>query len=265
MKHRTRKVEAIENMADGVRAERRICKDIKKMNASLLRDIGDVKSSAVKLLRNLQRERKAREELEGACYGLAREIEARRADTLALREQQQRVRLEVEKERRMRQMAEVWREERAQMKLAEANFILEGKYAAVDGLIAELKAFLTSSESSPNVEILREVFGLVMTKGCKHAFPESNDAFAASRDARKSEALTRSCVHGEGSMNKGSNTSQICSEKAKGSSRVINGCSARRNPHIVRAMKGHIEWPRRGSGSQVGEPGNGAEAQGLKV
>ncbi|XP_042029611.1 protein BRANCHLESS TRICHOME-like [Salvia splendens] len=131
-----RKVEAIENMADGVTAERRICKDIKKM-----------KLSAMKLLRNLQRERKAREELEGACYGLAREIEARRAETLALREQQQRVRLEVEKERRMRQMAEVWREERAQMKLAEANFILEDKYAEVDGLIAELKSFLTSSET----------------------------------------------------------------------------------------------------------------------
>ncbi|XP_042028587.1 protein BRANCHLESS TRICHOME-like isoform X2 [Salvia splendens] len=131
MKYRMRKMEAIENMADGVRAERRICKDIKKMNASLLRDIGDVKSSAMKLLRNLQKERKAREELEGACYGLAREIEARRAETLALREQQQRVRLEVEKERRVRQMAEVWREEQAQMKLAEANFILEDRYAEV--------------------------------------------------------------------------------------------------------------------------------------
>ncbi|XP_047962372.1 uncharacterized protein LOC125207174 isoform X2 [Salvia hispanica] len=128
---RMRMMEVIENMADGVRAERRICKDIKKMNASLLRDIGDVKSSAVKLLHNLQRERKARVELEGACYGLAREIEGRRAETLALREQQQRVRLEVEKERRMRQMAEVWREEQAQIKLAEANVILEDKYAEV--------------------------------------------------------------------------------------------------------------------------------------
>ncbi|KAL1537337.1 hypothetical protein AAHA92_29866 [Salvia divinorum] len=270
-KHRLRKVEVIKNMAEGVRAERRICNDIKKANSALLRDIADAKSSATKLLRDLQRERRAREELEGACYALAREIEARKAETSALREQQQRVRLEAEKERKMRQMAEVWREERAQMKLADANVILEDKYAEVNGLIAELKAFLASSDSHSNAglnvttkaEILREVFGLVMTKGgCKHAFPESNNAFA---DARTSEAGTRSGGDGEGSMNKGSHTSQKCLAKTKGSSMVMDGCSARRNPHIVRAMKGHIEWPRRGSGSQAGEPENGAEAQGLKA
>ncbi|TVU40130.1 hypothetical protein EJB05_13580, partial [Eragrostis curvula] len=49
---------------------------------------------------------------------------------------------EMEEERRMLQMAEVWHEERVQMKLSDARLALEGKYAQLDRLQAEMEAFL---------------------------------------------------------------------------------------------------------------------------
>ncbi|XP_057764884.1 uncharacterized protein LOC130985784 [Salvia miltiorrhiza] len=287
---------AINNLAKGVRSERRICKNIDKMNSTLLRDIADAKLSAMKLIWSLRKEKKARDELEGACYDLAREIEARKAEIRALRDEQERIQLEVEEERKMLQTAEVWREEQAQMKLADANLILEDKYAEVNGLIADLKAFLTSSGSSSNAglnvsrkaEILRQTFNLVINqgvKGFKHSNPESHNTFAASKDAQTSEAERRSGGHdqacdfasnttrvkgrpnrssldmsGEVLVNKMSNlnaastrneASEICSVslvQPKGSSSVIDGNSdrsiaSRKNPHVLRAMKGHIEWP----------------------
>ena len=58
------------------------------------------------------------------------------------------VREEVEEERKMLQMAEVWREERVQMKLIEAKVALEEKSSALDKLREDLEAFINSKMTS---------------------------------------------------------------------------------------------------------------------
>ncbi|KAK0601197.1 hypothetical protein LWI29_022093 [Acer saccharum] len=67
-----------------------------------------------------------------------------------------RLREELEDERKMLQMAEVWREERVQMKLVDAKVALENKYSQMNKLVAELKAFLRSSSATPDVKEMRE-------------------------------------------------------------------------------------------------------------
>ncbi|CAH2040632.1 unnamed protein product [Thlaspi arvense] len=71
---------------------------------------------------------------------------------------------EVEKEREMLQLADVFREERVQMKLSEAKFEFEEKNAAVDKLKSELEAYLKKtkvgeekSDASPNFNRIKEL------------------------------------------------------------------------------------------------------------
>jgi hypothetical protein len=51
----------------------------------------------------------------------------------------------LEEERRMLQMAEVWREERVQMKLSDAKLALEHKYSQLNRLQAEMEELLSSN------------------------------------------------------------------------------------------------------------------------
>uniref|UniRef100_A0A7N0T833 Branchless trichome n=1 Tax=Kalanchoe fedtschenkoi TaxID=63787 RepID=A0A7N0T833_KALFE len=74
-----------------------------------------------KLLKEVGKERKAREELAGECHQLEKEVEIARSEM-------GRLRVEFENERKMMKMVEVLREERVQMKLTEANLLYEEKY-----------------------------------------------------------------------------------------------------------------------------------------
>lgn len=233
----------LHKLAKGVRIEREICRNIDEMNSALVGDIAEAKLSATKLIRSLRKEKKARAELEGVCYCLVREMEARKAEIRALRVQQERIRREVKEERKMLQAAEVWREEQAQMKLAEANFILEDKYAEVNRLISDLRAFFTSSSpnAGPNVstkaEILRQVFSLVNNQGVKASIPDSGTATRGQRLVN-----TMKTPYVPNYSNHKSEATEICSVKTKGNGSSIRSTD-RRNPHVVRAMKGHVEWP----------------------
>ena len=66
------------------------------------------------------------------------------------------LREEVGDEGKMLQMAEVWREERCQMKLIDAKVILEKKYSQMNKLVADLEAFLISRNATPDVEEMRK-------------------------------------------------------------------------------------------------------------
>lgn len=79
-----------------------------------------VESTNKKLGRELSEERKGREALERLCEELAKEISSEKA-------QINRMKKEMEEERKMLRVAEVLREERVQMKLADAKFLLEEK------------------------------------------------------------------------------------------------------------------------------------------
>ncbi|KAJ8498395.1 hypothetical protein OPV22_008947 [Ensete ventricosum] len=77
-------------------------------------------STSKALARELAEERRARE----AAEGLRRRMEAELASG---QEEVERVMREIEEERRMLQIAELWREERVQIKLLEAKLVMEEK------------------------------------------------------------------------------------------------------------------------------------------
>lgn len=224
------KCSEVKNLAGSVKRERKNCRNMDMINSNLLRDISETKSSSMMFIRNLEREKKAREDM---CENLAKEIEESKAQIGALMNQQKRIEMEVEEERKMLQIAEVWREERMQMKLANARLILEDKYAEISNLIADLQAFLRKLNKIEDEDDKRI--------GDHHDHNGSHNSAA-------SEISAVSLMQSK----KGSSGSKI--ETAWSGSKdareniVVDGSSdrSRRNPHVVRAMKGHIEWPPRG-------------------
>ncbi|XP_064947681.1 protein BRANCHLESS TRICHOME-like [Musa acuminata AAA Group] len=77
-------------------------------------------STSKALARELAEERRAREAAEGLRRRLEEELASRQ-------EEVERVTREIEEERRMLQIAELWREERVQIKLLEAKLVMEEK------------------------------------------------------------------------------------------------------------------------------------------
>ncbi|CAL9148718.1 unnamed protein product, partial [Musa hybrid cultivar] len=77
-------------------------------------------STSKALARELAEERRAREAAEGLGRRLEEELASRQ-------EEVERVTREIEEERRMLQIAELWREERVQIKLLEAKLVMEEK------------------------------------------------------------------------------------------------------------------------------------------
>ncbi|CAA0833655.1 Unknown protein [Striga hermonthica] len=104
--------------------------------------------------------KKARALIEDVCDELAKEIEEDKAEVEALKRECMSLGEEVEEERRMLQMAEVWREERMQMKLVDAKVMLEDKYSEMSGLVAGLVSLLSSS-SGPGPEKIEKAEFLI--------------------------------------------------------------------------------------------------------
>lgn len=74
-----------------------------------------------------------------------------------LKKESVKIREELEEERRMLQMAEVWQEERVQLKLVDAKIALEEKYAELNKLQAVLDTFLRiHSGTTADVSVLKE-------------------------------------------------------------------------------------------------------------
>ena len=82
--------------------------------------------------------------MEEMCEELAMQIGEDKAKLTVILSESKRICEEVEEERNMMQMAELWREERVQMKLVDAQFVLEDKYNRLVQLAASLERFLIS-------------------------------------------------------------------------------------------------------------------------
>lgn len=101
------------------------------------------------------------------CHELAQETGEDKAEVEEMKRQSQKVREELEEERRMLQLAEVWREERVQMKLGEAKLALEEKTAALDVMKSELESFLRapgSSHSLREAQVLHNVINAISSR-----------------------------------------------------------------------------------------------------
>lgn len=147
----------INGLKDDLKRERRNSKQLDIVNSKLLVDLADSKLSSRQYMQDYDRERKSRELLEEVCNELVKEIEEDRAEIEALRSECARLGEEVEEERKMLQLAEVWREERVQMKLIDAKLLLEEKYCLMSNLISELQSFLRANNVTVDMTELIEV------------------------------------------------------------------------------------------------------------
>ncbi|XP_026655916.2 uncharacterized protein At5g41620-like isoform X2 [Phoenix dactylifera] len=144
-------------MKDDMNRERKNRQLMEIMNSKLVNELAEAKLSGKRCLQDYEKERKARELMEEVCDELAKEIGEDKAEVEALRRESMKIHEEVEEERKMLQMAEVWREERVQMKLVDAKLMLEEKYSQLSKLQKDLEAFLKERSSNhPDVAELKE-------------------------------------------------------------------------------------------------------------
>lgn len=146
----------IDDLKTEISRERKNRQRIEIVNSKLVNELADAKVSAKRYMQDYEKERKARELIEEVCDELAKEIGEDKAEVEALKRESMKLREEVDDERKMLQMAEVWREERVQMKLVDAKVALEQKYSQMNKLVAELEAFLSSRSTNPDIQEMKE-------------------------------------------------------------------------------------------------------------
>ncbi|CAL9078312.1 unnamed protein product [Musa textilis] len=175
---RSREKEKVRAVVEATKAdlhrERKRRQRTETVRARLIDELAEAKLTAKQLLRDCEKERQARELVEEVCDELAKEIGEDKAEIGTLRMEALKMREEAEDDKKMLQMAEVWREERVQMKLIEAKLLLEEKYSQLRELRAELEAFLATSAAAHSdfavvreAELLKAKVDLVNTEGMK--------------------------------------------------------------------------------------------------
>ncbi|KFK39377.1 hypothetical protein AALP_AA3G236800 [Arabis alpina] len=156
---RSREHEKVRAIIDDMKAEmhqeKKTRQRLEIVNLKLVNELADSKLAVKHYMHDHQKERKARELIEEVCDELAKEIEEDKAEIEALKSESMNIREEVDDERRMLQMAEVWREERVQMKLIDAKVTLEDKYSQMNKLVGDLEAFLKSRNATTGVKEMR--------------------------------------------------------------------------------------------------------------
>ncbi|OIW02871.1 hypothetical protein TanjilG_29647 [Lupinus angustifolius] len=201
---RSREHEKIRAYIDDIKSElnreRKSRQRIEIVNSRLVNELADVKLSAKRYKQDYEKERKARELIEEVCDELAKEIGEDKAEVEALKRESFKFREEAEEERRMLQMAEVWREERVQMKLIDAKIALEEKYSQMNKLVADLESLIKSRGMDPNSKEMREAQSLQRAsaamniqdiKGFSYEPPNSVDIFDIFEDANFGEPNER--------------------------------------------------------------------------
>ncbi|KAL5222049.1 hypothetical protein ABZP36_026762 [Zizania latifolia] len=144
-KREHKKVQAIvENMKADLEHEKKNQRQLEKINSKLVDELKKVKMAANNLLQEYDNERTTRELTEEVCNKLVREIEEQKAEIESLKQDSLKLRAEVDEDRKLLQMAEVWREERVQMKLVDAKLTLEAKYEELGKLQRDVEAFIAS-------------------------------------------------------------------------------------------------------------------------
>ncbi|KAL2496309.1 hypothetical protein Fot_40066 [Forsythia ovata] len=157
---RSREHEKIRSVIDDIKAdlsrEKKNRQRLEMVNSKLVNELADVKLYAKRYMQDYEKERKSRELIEEVCDELARELGEDKAEAEALKRESMKLQEEVEEDRKMLQMAEVWREERVQMKLVDAKAMLEEKYSQMNGLMVDLETFLNARNASSDVEEMKK-------------------------------------------------------------------------------------------------------------
>ncbi|XP_028760321.1 uncharacterized protein At5g41620-like [Neltuma alba] len=201
---RSREHEKIRVYIDDIKAElnreRKSRQRTEIVNSRLVNELADAKLSIKRCMQDYEKERKARVLIEEVCDELAKEIGEDKAEVEALKRESMKLREEVEEERKMLQVAEVWREERVQMKLIDAKVALEEKYSQMNKLVADLESFLKSKCADFDPKEMREVQSLRQAvaavniqdiKGFSYEPPNPDDIFAIFEEVNGGEPAER--------------------------------------------------------------------------
>ncbi|XP_061354317.1 uncharacterized protein LOC133298942 [Gastrolobium bilobum] len=186
---RSKEHEKIRAYIDDIKAElnreRKSRQRSEIVNSRLVNELADSKLLAKRYMQDYEKERKARVLIEEVCDELAKEIGEDKAEIETLKRESMKLREEVEEERKMLQMAEVWREERVHMKLIDAKVALDEKYSHMNKLVAELETFLNNV--NPNAKEMKEARSLQQAaaavniqdiNGFSYEPPNPDDIFA---------------------------------------------------------------------------------------
>ncbi|XP_047073568.1 uncharacterized protein LOC124683033 [Lolium rigidum] len=140
-----KKVQSIlEDMKADLDHEKKNRRQLETINLKLVDELKEVKMAANNLLQEYDNERKTRELTEEVCNKLVREVEEYKSEIEVIKRDSLKLREEVDEDKKLLQMAEVWREERVQMKLVDARLTLEDKYEQLSKLQQDVEVFVTS-------------------------------------------------------------------------------------------------------------------------
>ncbi|WOK99749.1 hypothetical protein Cni_G08461 [Canna indica] len=177
--------------------EKKSRKKMEIMKSKLASELAEAKLSAKNYFEDYENERKARELTVAVCDELDRELGDAKIQVETLKRESMKIREELDEERRMLQMAEVWREERVQMKLVDAKVTLEEKYAELNELQHDLRTFLRLHSSAnanlsivKEAEALRESLSLLKFQDIEFRYqppPSSGDIFSVFEEFRPGE------------------------------------------------------------------------------
>ncbi|KAK4728964.1 hypothetical protein R3W88_021952 [Solanum pinnatisectum] len=160
-----------------------------------------------KIARELSEEKKGRETLERVCEELANHISSDKAEMNRLRK-------DMEEERKMLRVAEVMREERVQMKLTEAKYLLEDKLLELE---ATKKMLQTEQSNAKIQENINNNYN-TSSAACDHETEKSR---------RDHKSISASNFH----------EYQVTIHRR-------NHSQEAENPHIKRGIKGFVEFPK---------------------
>ncbi|XP_027338210.1 uncharacterized protein LOC113852165 [Abrus precatorius] len=145
-----------DDLKEKLARERRSRERIELFNTKLLHELAEVNLLAKQFMTNYEKEKKERELIAELCNELVTQIGEDKAKLKVLSNSIDLCE-EVEEERKMMQMADLWREEREQMKLVDAQLVLEEKYNQMVQLIDFLQMFLISRGSELDTTELKDV------------------------------------------------------------------------------------------------------------
>ncbi|XP_058728130.1 uncharacterized protein LOC131599910 [Vicia villosa] len=227
--------------------ERRSRERMEILNAKLLQELDKAKESADRLRKNYEKEKRKRELAEKVCEEMNNQIEEDKGEIEKLMREAMKIYKEVEEEREMTKMIELWREERVQMKLDDAKNLLEKKYNQMVELIAYLQRFLRSKGnevSNEEIEDARLIERAVQSVNIRrilelsYDFSKSDNVFPMYEECSEETGMLCS--------DPASNQLRSCRNDEKTISIEGSFRNSRDsiNPHITRGMKGCIEWPK---------------------
>ncbi|CAK9170349.1 unnamed protein product [Ilex paraguariensis] len=199
--------------------ERKSRKKMESMNKRLMKDVSE--------------EKRGREALERVCEDLAKEISSNKTEI-------NRMKKEMEEERKMLRMAEVLREERVQMKLAEAKLLLEEKLLELE---ATKRMQFESSSSKMEDKNQEGNLQRIITADNSSGEPITITRFTVLSEKPAFDSDNNGIAHSVAIQRRASTEPE--------------------NPHIRRGIKGFVEFPKvvRAIGSKSRHWGTKLECQ----